>query len=446
MRCEPRIPSWRAAAACLAAVTATLLALPGTAAAASGDVQIKGSNGRDEIVVDVQVELSGKASLVVTGAPIVTGTGCTPDIDPLVNRAVSVTCTGTAGAVAVDLGTGNDQLSLAAIGVGAHQAGPVVVAGGDGADVISVRSDGPRTVKGQEGDDVLLAPPSGNPGEAGATLDGGPGRDVVDYAGAEAVSASLRTNGALVILRRVRDPATRTVASTQSRTDTLAEVEGLSGTAGADVLTGGPGADDLRGNGGVDLLDGGDGNDELAGGDGGDVLTGGKGIDTLTGGPGIDEFVTAGDDRVLARDGFAESITCVKAEVVEDDLADTVLAGKNCASIDTAAAKHRRDTAVGPAVVAIAADRRAGVRVACPRAKAERCAGTVRLRLGGPSGATLAAGRYRLRQGRAVTLGLVLTASEARRARGRTATLDAREVDADGRPRSVVRAVRIAPG
>jgi Ca2+-binding RTX toxin-like protein len=64
--------------------------------------------------------------------------------------------------------------------------------------------------------------------------------------------------------------------------------ETLTGASKADTLSGGDGNDVLIGLAGNDTLDGGNGNDTLNGGDGNDLLRGGPGDDILIGGAGVD--------------------------------------------------------------------------------------------------------------------------------------------------------------
>ena len=96
------------------------------------------------------------------------------------------------------------------------------------------------------------------------------------------------------------------------QTESLPDVEHLSGSAHNDVLAGdrrdnvidgGAGNDTLYGGpgGGDDRLDGGPGNDRLYGGQGRDRLAGAAGDDRLVGGPGADVFVVGpgeGQDTV----------------------------------------------------------------------------------------------------------------------------------------------------
>ncbi len=97
-----------------------------------------------------------------------------------------------------------------------------------------------------------------------------------------------------------------------AQTESLPDVENLSGSAHHDVLAGdrrdnsidgGAGHDTLYGGpgGGDDRLDGGPGDDRLYGGQGRDRLAGAAGDDRLVGGPGADVFVVApgeGQDTV----------------------------------------------------------------------------------------------------------------------------------------------------
>ena len=91
------------------------------------------------------------------------------------------------------------------------------------------------------------------------TLDGGAGIDTADY--------SYRTGAIRVTLTGSGD-ATAQIGSV---TETLIDIENLTGGSGRDTLTG---------DAGDNVLDGGAGNDVLSGGLGADTLIGGEGIDT----------------------------------------------------------------------------------------------------------------------------------------------------------------------
>jgi len=95
-------------------------------------------------------------------------------------------------------------------------------------------------------------------------------------------------------------------------------------------------ADTVRGRGGDDVIDGANGNDTLDGGDGDDTIYGGGNDDRIVGGPGRDSlsgegsasglFISqAGNDRIDARDGVQEQITCgLGADVAIVDPKDVV--------------------------------------------------------------------------------------------------------------------------
>lgn len=196
------------------------------------------------------------------------------------------------------------------------EAGDDLILGGAGNDTIDGGADddvlfgdagndtitgglGNDTVKGNAGDDVFVVT---NTADGRDSYDGGDGIDTLDF-GAVTTSVNLT----------LRDGAASTFAS-----DTIENVENISGgsaadrltgnaldnllvgNAGDDVLRGGAGDDRLKGGEGADTLDGGAGNDRLAGGVGNDtlgggagddVLVGGAGNDILTGGAGLDSFV-----------------------------------------------------------------------------------------------------------------------------------------------------------
>ncbi len=99
-------------------------------------------------------------------------------------------------------------------------------------------------------------------------LNGGTGTDTVSYAYAgSAVSASLASTAAQ--------------ATGGSGSDTLLNIENLTGSNYHDTLTG---------NSAANTLSGGAGNDTLSGGAGNDLLIGGAGVDRLNGGSGADRF------------------------------------------------------------------------------------------------------------------------------------------------------------
>lgn len=131
-------------------------------------------------------------------------------------------------------------------------------------------------------------------------MDGGPNDDIVDYSRAR--------NGVRVDLALSGQPQ-----DTGQGRDTLISIEGVYGSAFADVLKGDDGRNDLRGQdgddwidgrGGADLIWGGNGDDTLYGGDGNDTLYGEAGRDLLYGGAGNDTLYGGdGDDSLDGGDG-----------------------------------------------------------------------------------------------------------------------------------------------
>ena len=172
-------------------------------------------------------------------------------------------------------------------------------------------------VVGTPGDDVLCAFQNsqmwgrgGNDrlfgGSGWDRLDGGPGRDEID--GGVARDVVLSWDGR-------RDdvdcgPGKRDIALAD-RHDRLRGCEVASRTAVRCTAFGSWTNDRLTGTRRRDVLCGLSGNDELGGREGADRLEGGGGNDVLTGGPGRDElFGAASDDRIVARDGRPDRISC----------------------------------------------------------------------------------------------------------------------------------------
>jgi len=101
----------------------------------------------------------------------------------------------------------------------------------------------------------------------------------------------------------------------------------LYGTASGDTLIGNGGNDTLQASDGADALDGGAGDDALEGGADDDVITGGPGTDSFVGdGTGGSQQVISGNDRLFAKDGLAEDISCGPgADTVSNDPIDKLV-------------------------------------------------------------------------------------------------------------------------
>jgi Ca2+-binding RTX toxin-like protein len=159
--------------------------------------------------------------------------------------------------------------------------GDDIVCGGGGSD----------TIKGLGGNDILRG--EGEPdklagGEGADTLDGGSSsRDTADYSGSLSnVSATLTENTA-----------------TGEGSDTLLNIESLTGSKYNDMLIGSDAINTINGGGGNDELNGLIGADTLFGAGGDDTINGGSGNDHLNGGAGADSlFGQEADDRLDSRD------------------------------------------------------------------------------------------------------------------------------------------------
>lgn len=172
------------------------------------------------------------------------------------------------------------------------------------------------TIMGQvnlgDGSDIF------RPGETDETVDGGAGRDNIDFSKSSglqlALDGSLAATGSAagdIYLNFESVTGSRTGADVlignglantlagNGGNDVLSGLAGddtLEGGHGNDTLDGGLGLDDLYGSFGDDILLGNDGNDTLRGDEGADTITGGIGKDNAAGGLGADRFVFGNGD------------------------------------------------------------------------------------------------------------------------------------------------------
>ena len=162
--------------------------------------------------------------------------------------------------------------------------------GGSGSDNL-FGGAGNDTLLGGSGDDYGLVPGSGDD-----LIDGGAGDDTVDYEDQGNDPAGPVTRGVEVNL-------TEGIAiDGWNGSDTLNDIENITGSALDDILIGDDRQNDLEGRTGDDVLEGRGGDDELAGEEGNDLLDGGAGSDVVFGGPGNDT-VFGGDDDDYGLDG-----------------------------------------------------------------------------------------------------------------------------------------------
>lgn len=140
-------------------------------------------------------------------------------------------------------------------------------------------------VFGRAGNDTLVGGAGDQyfvPGSGNDSIDGGSGQDGVSYFddGYDAPNATVRTNGVTVNLQ------TGLATDNWGNTDTLLNIENVTGSQGADNITGSAHRN---------WIDAGAGNDTVLGGDGDDGLQGGQGDDSIDGGAGWDRAYFSGD-------------------------------------------------------------------------------------------------------------------------------------------------------
>jgi Ca2+-binding RTX toxin-like protein len=163
---------------------------------------------------------------------------------------------GGAGADTVNGDAGNDIIRYAI---------------GDGADIVNGGADvDTLAITGAAANDALAVTFNGTVitnfaggtvvGVESVTADLGAGTDTLTYTAPGGVTVNL-------------------ALGTASGFTSIANIENVTGGAGADLLTGNIGANTMTGGAGADIINGGDGSDILIGGTGADLLTGGLGND-----------------------------------------------------------------------------------------------------------------------------------------------------------------------
>ncbi len=277
------------------------------------DPVVDGGNGRDRVrydeagrvggvTVDLSVDDTG-----TDGNPVTEAGEHAVNIEDVTGTASDDTFIGDTAANAIDGGGGQDTISYTETARTAGVTANLATGTGPEGDTItgvenlvgtafgdSLTGDsGANRLDGAGGDDTLRG------GLGGDALIGGAGKDTVFFDEPE------RTSGVTASL---------TTGTDSDAGETLATVEGLSGSAFADSLDGSAGADTLDGSGGDDALRGMAGADTLEGGAGEDRVryddgrTAGVTVD-LTAGTGGDTGETAtgfedatgsdGDDRLV---------------------------------------------------------------------------------------------------------------------------------------------------
>jgi hypothetical protein len=280
--------------------------------APSAYVQFSASPGEVNAVTAMG-QTGGEASIRDEGAILEAGSGCR-SIDV---RAVVCSSSHRLAGIDAYLGDGSDRLAISGdvfatvlgdAGDDVIEAGEGIwsrLHGGSGADRLRSGAGSDRLVGGAGvdelqaggGDDELV----GDGDDHGATaegdiIDGGPGEDIVSYAGSD--------QGVRV------DLAAPERAGAPGEADTLRAIEGVHGTRASDVLLGDDGpnrlfggqayakgfsGDRIAGRGGRDELHGTASDDAIDGGAGRDVLIANGGRDRLNGGPGSDHLSLSTD-------------------------------------------------------------------------------------------------------------------------------------------------------
>ena len=260
----------------------------------------------------------GLVDVAYTDLDGVEQTGSLPDVEHLIGSNHNDILAGDRRDNVIDGGAGNDTL------YGGPGGGDDEMSGGPGNDRIF----------GGQGDDTLVGGPGAD------RLVGGHGQDLVSYTGSpEGVTVRLHSLAAKGgdargdTFESLVDVA-YTDANGVAQTDSLPDVERLTGSAHNDILAGdrrdnvidgGDGNDTLYGGpgGGDDVMAGGPGHDRLFGGQGNDTLTGGPGDDRLAGGHGNDVFVFGPGDGADTVTDFSSGtdkvdLTAFGIESVED--------------------------------------------------------------------------------------------------------------------------------
>jgi Ca2+-binding RTX toxin-like protein len=296
-----------------------------------GDDFIRGLGGNDLLCGggggDIVVGNEGRDRLHGGGAPDGLQPGAGNDV--VVGGGSSlddVRYPDATGPITASLSTGQ----VTGLGTDTLESGVEQIVGGPFDDVLE-GDDGVNDLLGLDGNDTITALGGefdlivGGAGDD--VLDGGDG---VDFAENYFVDAWFRPNSILA------GPVTvnlLTGVSTGNGNDTLAGIEGASGSRGNDVMTG-----DAENNvfvilnEGSDTVDGGAGDDLIDGGDGVDSLNGGLGIDTLgnldaTAGMTID-LNTQTDSHGDTLAGFENVLGTVFDDTITgDDAANTLEGG-----------------------------------------------------------------------------------------------------------------------
>ena len=214
--------------------------------------------------------------------------------------------------------------------------------GGEGNDTMQSFS-GADTVRGEGGNDSVSAGKEEPEANAADVVDGGSGFDSIPDVDAD-YNRGFDDNVSVSVDGVAND-------GEAGEGDNVIGVEKLRVTADHATVIGSAAPDDffveantstIRGLGGNDRLVAYDGHDTVEGGAGNDYLEGGFGNDVLDGGAGKDQFmgdrtesnvIAIGNDRIRARDGVSEQVSCgIGSDTAQVDRSDVV--DSSCESVD----------------------------------------------------------------------------------------------------------------
>jgi Ca2+-binding RTX toxin-like protein len=313
--------SWLAGATALGATLLLVSSALASTATIVGGNTIKVTASENEVNrILVTYSSAADTYTIADSAATITAGGLCVSID-----SHSVSCPGAGiTMIDVDVGRANDRAELDRNTI------PVAVAGrlnGDSGNDTLIGSNGPDDIEGDSGRDLI-------DGKNGADdMNGGSNIDMLLY-------PAERTTLLFVTVGSGNNNDGNELDQTGSRRDTVhADIEGVTGAGGGDLLigdrsaetlVGGDGNDFLAGQGGGDTLLGLLGDDLLSGGDGNDTARGYFGSDRVLGGPGNDRLVGGADndfvrgkkghdvmkgntgiDAINAKDGFRDvKINC----------------------------------------------------------------------------------------------------------------------------------------
>jgi Ca2+-binding RTX toxin-like protein len=242
----------------------------------------------------------------------------------------------------VDVGRANDSAELDRVTIPTAVTGKLV---GDSGNDTLLGANGPGDIRGGSGRDLI-------DGRNGADdIQGGSNTDMLLYPADRATTL-------FVTVGSGNNNDGNELDQTGSRRDTVhADVEGVTGALGGDILIGdrsaetligGDGNDFLAGQGGGDALFGLLGDDLLSGGDGNDTARGFFGNDRVLGGPGNDRLIGGADnDFVRGKKGIdvMKGNTGIDAINAKDGTRDTKI---NCGPGPRSQEWAKRDKRLDP--------------------------------------------------------------------------------------------------